>query len=130
MLAQQAGISYWAIGEEGAENSLCEFCEWKWPYHHQSEKRGEKPCGHRTHDPAAPWLPGTVSRGPDALAGTQASVAISTHPVRPVREPSHTCHVTAGNQAQISPFKRHLKYSPSEPEAKYGLAYECLVWTF
>ena len=60
MLAQQAGISHWAIGEEGAENSLCEFCEWKWPYRHQSEKWGEKPCGHRTHDPGAPWLPGTL----------------------------------------------------------------------
>ena len=120
MLAQQAGISHWAIGEEGAENSLCEFCEWKWPYRHQSEKWGEKPCGHRTHDPGAPWLPGRHS----GIRGHQHP------PARPAREPSYTCHVTAGNRAQISPFKQHLKYSPGEPEAKYGLAYECLVWTF
>ena len=44
LLTQQAGISHWAIGEEGAENSLCEFCEWRWPYRHQREKRGEKLC--------------------------------------------------------------------------------------
>lgn len=62
-------------GKKGAENSLCEFCEWKWPYCHQSEKWGEKPCGHRTHDPGAPGSHSTASRGPGTLAGTQASVA-------------------------------------------------------
>lgn len=30
-LTPQAGISHWAISERrGPENSLCEFCEWKW----------------------------------------------------------------------------------------------------
>lgn len=72
------------------------------------------------HRVAWPWRSGRHS----GIRGHQHP------PARPAREPSYTCHVTAGNRAQISPFKQHLKYSPGEPEAKYGLAYECLVWTF
>lgn len=77
----------------------------------------------------APWH---LSHGQDALAGTRG-IGGGKHPAtlaRPAGEPFYTRHVTAGNPAQISPFKQHLKYSPGEPKAKYGLAYECLAWTF
>lgn len=65
--------------------------------------------------------------------GLGASVPVSTRPSGPGlqgNERSYTRHVTAGNPAQISSFKQHLKYSLGEAEAKYGKAYECLVWTF
>lgn len=104
--------------ERGAENSLCELCEWRppLPYRHRTENGTQRLPGPEP----APWH---LSRG--ICAGEHRAVG-----ARPVRERFYALHVTAGNPAPISSFKRHLKYSLGEAEAKYGTACERPVWTF
>lgn len=96
-------------------------------------KTGQKGFPTQNPRPGRSLAPWPLTCGPEALVGT-LGICGGEHratSARPARERVYTRHVTAGNLAQSSPFKhQHLKYSPDEPEAKYGLAYEGLVWTF
>lgn len=86
-----------------------------------ARKWGEKPARLRTS--AGSLAPVAWPRGSGRACGICAVWA------RPARKRFYTGHVTAASD-QVSSFKQHRKYSSGEPEAKYGTACGCPVWTF